>query len=209
MLKRREFQFLFIVVCVMFVISFYCLIFARTSGEAKKASSTPVSSAVVATAAKSSGTVSQNSDLNSNNNSSQGETAPSIDISKLKITFPSKNWKSDMANAYEMHFYENGTDKGELYLAPLYSGQTAEALMPNHSSIVSKEDINIPLGSGTLLILERQNPAADPVQKTWYEMHAVIPASDGQHAYHIWLTTEDTGSSSKAMFMSFIKQIHF
>lgn len=107
-----------------------------------------------------------------------------IDLSKLSFTLPA-GW-SKRGGQYEIFFDDkNKQTVGGISLKGYY-GEYGNYL-PNHSKILSKEDIDTDLGKGKLFTLERDNSAAANNNQVWNENHAIIPINQSNTAYDIWI----------------------
>ena len=70
-----------------------------------------------------------------------------------------------------------------------YYGNYKDSL-PNHSKILSTENIDSGLGKGKLFTIEQSNSAASNNTKTWNEIHAIIPVDKNNMAYDIWINVK-------------------
>lgn len=118
------------------------------------------------------------------------ENDNSVNLNKLNVTLPS-TW-TRKGNENEIFFNdENKQTVGGISLVGYYDNYNAT--LPNHSEILSTEDIDTSVGKGKLFTLKRSNPAASNNNETWNEIHAVIPANKNNLAYDIWIKgTKDT-----------------
>lgn len=115
------------------------------------------------------------------------ETGNKINLNNLKFTLPT-NWVK-RGNESEIFFDdENKQTIGGISVVGYYGNYVAS--LPNHSEILSTEDIDSHLGKGKLFILERSNSAASNNPKTWNEIHAIIPTNKNNRAYDIWVNVK-------------------
>lgn len=121
---------------------------------------------------------------NPKTSSTISEADNKIDLNKLSFTLPA-GW-SKRGGQYEIFFDDkNKQTVGGISLKGYY-GEYGNYL-PNHSKILSKEDIDIGLGKGKLFTLQRDNPAAANNNQVWNEIHAIIPLDQSNQAYDIWI----------------------
>ena len=95
---------------------------------------------------------------------------------------------------------ENKQTVGGISIVGFYADYGAS--LPNHSKILSTEDIDSSLGKGKLYTLERSNPAASDNPKTWNEIHAIIPANKNNMAYDICVNVK------KDTLINILKSFH-
>ncbi|MFL0268067.1 hypothetical protein [Candidatus Clostridium radicumherbarum] len=121
-----------------------------------------------------------------------------INLNNLNYTLPS-NWVK-RGNESEIFFDdENKQTSGGISVVGYYGDYGAS--LPNHSKILSTEDINSNLGKGKLFMLELSNPAASNNPKTWKEIHAIIPSNNNK-AYDIWVNV------NKDTLINILKSFH-
>lgn len=84
-------------------------------------------------------------------------------------------WEIPLSGEIKGHILKRGKSVGLIEMVGYYGNPSS---VPNHSSIVRSEAIVTGLGKGKLLILERSMPAASSDQKTWIEIHSLIPIKD-------------------------------
>ncbi|MFL0247119.1 hypothetical protein [Candidatus Clostridium stratigraminis] len=109
-----------------------------------------------------------------------------INLNNLNFTLPS-NWVK-RGNESEIFFdNENKQTVGGISVVGYYGDYGAS--LPNHSEILSTENIDSSLGKGKLFTLELSNPAASNNPKTWKEIHAIIPTNNDR-AYDIWVNVK-------------------
>lgn len=82
-----------------------------------------------------------------------------------------------------------------------YDG-TYMSSLPNHSDIVTSEDIHTNIGTGKLFTLECSEPATLSNSTTWNEVYAIIPDHDSKVAYDIWI------KGTKDNLMVILNSIH-
>jgi hypothetical protein len=110
--------------------------------------------------------------------------ANKINLNNIKFTLPT-NWTKG-GNESEIFFYdENKQTIGGISVVGYYGDYGAS--LPNHSKILSSEDIDSSLGKGKLFTLERSNPAASNNPNKWNEIHTIIPVNNNNMAYDIWV----------------------
>jgi hypothetical protein len=110
-----------------------------------------------------------------------------IDLSKLEFSYP-KGWTK---RVYENEIFfdeENKQTVGGITLVGYYGDY--QTTLPNHSEILTTEDVDTGLGKGKLFTLERDYPAAAGNNEIWIEIHAIIPVSKNNLAYDIWVKGE-------------------
>lgn len=106
-----------------------------------------------------------------------------VDLNSLHIALPS-GW-TKRGNESEIFFdNENKQAVGGISVLGYYNNYPT---LPNHSETIKSEDINTALGSGKLFTLKRSEPAASGSNKTWTEMHALIPINDRNLEYDFWI----------------------
>ena len=106
-----------------------------------------------------------------------------INLNNLHFILPAKWVKRE--NQGEVFFDDaNKHTVGGISVLGYYGDYTFT--LPNHSLILSTEDIASPLGKGTIFTLERSYPAAANNPHKWNEIHAIIPAKNNT-AYDIWV----------------------
>lgn len=128
------------------------------------------------------------------------DTSKNINLNNLNITLPA-NW-SKRGNENEVFFDdENKQTVGGISLVGYYGDNKAS--LPNHSTILNTEDIDISLGKGKIFTLNRSNPAASNNNETWNEIHAIIPISNNNMAFDIWIKGE------KATLLTLLSGIQF
>jgi hypothetical protein len=122
-----------------------------------------------------------------------------INLNNLKFTLPA-NWIK-RGNESEIFFDdENKQTVGGISVIGYYGDYGAS--LPNHSKILSTEDIDSSLGKGKLFTLERSNPAASNSPKTWNEIHTIIPVNSNNMAYDIWVNVK------KDTLINILKSLH-
>ena len=111
-------------------------------------------------------------------------------LNKLKFTLPT-NW-TKTGSEHELFFNDDNKKLvGAIYLVGFYEDYIST--LPNHSEILNSEEINTSLGKGKLFTLKISNPAASNNNEIWNEIHAIIPSSNNNLAYDIWIKgTKDT-----------------
>ena len=108
-----------------------------------------------------------------------------IALERLKLRLPS-NWVKK-GDAMQIDFLDISKKiVGGIQLLGYY-GEQPGGCLPNHSDIVSSEEVNTSLGKGKLYVLSRSNSAASLDTKTWFEIHAVIPIINKERAYDFWI----------------------
>lgn len=133
----------------------------------------------------------------------------SNDIHNLKFILPS-NWSSKINEYNAVTFYENGKEKGGLLIARINeNGTLVQNMSPNHSEVISQEDINTQLGKGKLAIFEISSPAAAATPYTTYEMDAMIPINDDQAYSSSFSSTKKFSNEDKDVFINILKQMHY
>lgn len=122
-----------------------------------------------------------------------------INLNNLKFTLPA-NW-TKRGNESEIFFEdENKQTVGGISVVGYYGDYGAS--LPNHSKILSTEDIDSSLGKGKLFTLERSNPATSNNTKTWNEIHAIISVNNNNMAYDIW------SNAKKDNLINILKSFH-
>lgn len=110
-----------------------------------------------------------------------------INLNNLNIILP-KNWMK-RGNESELFFDdENKQTVGGISIVGYYGEYSAS--LPNHSKILSTEDIDTTIGKGKLFTLEESDPAVSDNYKTWNEMHAIIPTNKNNMAYDVWINVK-------------------
>lgn len=111
------------------------------------------------------------------------EDVNKINLNNLNFTLP-ENWVK-RGNGSEIFFDdENKQTVGGISIVGYYGEYAAS--IPNHSKILSTENIDISLGKGKVFTLEESDTAASDNSKTWNEIHAIIPINKNNMAYDIW-----------------------
>lgn len=119
-----------------------------------------------------------------------------IKLNNLNFTLPLK-WEK-RGNESELFFDdENKQTVGGISVVGNYGDS-----LPNHSKILSTEDIDSSEGKGKLFTIERSNAAASNNPNTWNEVHAIIPADKNNMAYDIWVNVK------KDTLINIIKSLH-
>lgn len=101
---------------------------------------------------------------------------------------PPFNWALEISENLIVLADETGQKRGEITLIGYY-GNDASCL-PNHSTCLSEEDTETPLGAGKIFVLERDHPAAVNNPEKWQEIYAVIPIPNKDLAYLFWITSD-------------------
>ena len=115
------------------------------------------------------------------------EDVNKINLNNLNFTLP-ENWMK-RGNESEIFFDdENKQTVGGISIVGYY-GEYSSSL-PNHSKILSTEDIDTTIGKGKLFTLEESDPATSDNYKTWNEMHAIIPTNKNNMAYDVWVNVK-------------------
>ena len=127
------------------------------------------------------------------------EIGNKINLNNLKFTLPA-NWTKRGNESAIFFDDENKQTVGGISVVGYYYDYGAS--LPNHSKILSTEDIDSSLGKGKLFTLERSNPAASNNPKTWNEIHAIIPVNNNNMAYDIWINMK------KDTLINILKSFH-
>ena len=116
-----------------------------------------------------------------------------------QFTLPA-NWMK-RGNESEIFFDdENKQTVGGISVVGYY-GDYGPSL-PNHSKILSTEEVDSIFGKGKLFTLERSNPAASNNSKTWNEVHVMIPVNNNSMVYDIWVNVQ------KGTLINILKSCH-
>lgn len=122
-----------------------------------------------------------------------------INLNNLKFTLPS-NWTKRGTESEIFFDDEKEQTVGGISVVGFYGDY--RAALPNHSTILSSEDIDSSLGKGKLFTLEISNPAASKSPKTWNEIHAIIQSNNNNMAYDIWVNVK------KDTLINILKSLH-
>lgn len=133
----------------------------------------------------------------------------SIDVHNLKFTLPA-DWSAKVNQYNAVIFYKNDKEIGGLCILNLdKNGTLLQRITPNHSNLISQENIETQLGNGILAVFEITSPAASPVEYSTFTMNAIIPIDD-KGAYAIDISSEVKFSNKdKETFLNIIKQIYY
>ena len=101
------------------------------------------------------------------------------------ILLPPFNWALDSSENLIVLADETGRKRGEITLVGYYDDYAAS--LPNHSTSLSEEDTESPLGAGKIFVLEREHPAVANNPEKWQEIYAVIPKPNKDLAYLWWI----------------------
>jgi len=104
------------------------------------------------------------------------------------ILIPPFNWALDISQNLIVLKDETEQIRGEITLVGFYNNYPSG--LPNHSEILTEEDIDSALGTGKIYVLERSHPAASGNQEKWQEVYAVIPISNKDLAYLFWIKAD-------------------
>lgn len=106
-----------------------------------------------------------------------------------KVFFPVKN---------QGQIFKGNKQIGSLEIYGYYGDESGSG-RPNHSSIVSVENIQSGLGKGKLYKLERDRSTASQSPRTWIEYYAIVPIEGYNLAYNVWIEAEDLDSDLRTM----------
>ncbi|WP_315107992.1 hypothetical protein [Clostridium intestinale] len=119
-----------------------------------------------------------------------------INLNTLKFTLPA-NWMK-RGNESEIFFDdENKQTVGGISVVGYYGSS-----LPNHSKILSTEEVDSIFGKGKLFTLERSNPDASNNSKMWNEIHVMIPVNNNSMVYDIWVNVQ------KDTLINILKSFH-
>lgn len=122
-----------------------------------------------------------------------------ININTLKFTLPTSWMKR--GNESEIFFDdENKQTVGGISVVGYYGDYGTS--LPNHSKILSTEEVDSIFGKGKLFTLERSNPAASNNSKMWNEVHVMIPTNNNSMVYYIWVNVQ------KDTLINILKSFH-
>ncbi|WP_308895582.1 hypothetical protein [Candidatus Desulfosporosinus nitrosoreducens] len=121
---------------------------------------------------------------------------------KINDSLPG-GWNINLNGDKEGQILKNGKVVGRIEMVGYYGDNSS---LPNHSSIVRREDIVSGLGNAKMYILDRDMPAASPEQRTWTELYVVAPISDSSLAFGVSIETDDFSMNSDMAAMRNILQ---
>ncbi|MDP4093912.1 MAG: hypothetical protein Q8920_11180 [Bacillota bacterium] len=159
----------------------------------------------VAEVSTQSGNVHQNSktpDKTSNDTANNNYDLTTLDI-KLPI-----GWLLDTLDKRQYNFVdEKGKNKGWIMSNKYEENFDFSNVQPNHSSIISNETIDIPLGKCSLFTLDSDNDtAASGVTGTHNDYYAIISVKD-KVIYIIEFSNSDKSPETKVQFIKILRDL--
>lgn len=131
------------------------------------------------------------------------------DLTILNIKLPA-NWHIDTSDKFQHNFIDGNNDVRGWVTAGKYESNSAfTEWQPNHSALVSEEQIETPLGDGKLFKLDVDNgTAASGITGTHDDYYAIIPEK-GNMRYIFEFSHNDKKTETKEEFLNILKGLSF
>lgn len=132
---------------------------------------------------------------------------PAYDLSSLVIELPS-GWELDKGDKLNyLMINERGEASGRISSSPYEANYEFKHALPNHSSVINDETIQLPAGDCRLITLDADNgPAASGITGTHNTYYGVVSIQD-KVIYILDFTNLDKDPKSKQQFIDILNTI--